>query len=78
MYRNAGFGGQHVTRGKAALFGQRNQLIFRPQHIIRQLTPAEAGIGEKRADTPFDIDPAVTACCSGLRGYGIEIGFQFH
>ena len=78
MHRNTGFGGQHVACGKTALFGERDQLVFRPQCIVRQLAATETGISEKRANAAFDIDPAVTARCSGLRRYGIEIGFQFH
>jgi hypothetical protein len=59
MHRHAGFRGQDVARGKAAFFRQRDQLVFRPQRVVRQLAAAQAGVGEEGADAAFNIDPAV-------------------
>ena len=66
-----------MTRGKATLFGQRDQLIFRPQGIVRQFTAAETCVGEEGADTAFNIHPAIRTRRAGLGGDGIEIGFAF-
>ena len=41
------------------LFGERDQLVLRPQDIVRQFATTEPGIGEKGADAAFNIDPAV-------------------
>ena len=56
-----------MAGGKAPLFRQRDQFIFRPQRIVRQLATAEAGVGEQRADPTFNIDPAIGAGRPGLR-----------
>ncbi len=64
-----------MTRGKTPLFGERDQLVLRPQDIVRQFATTEPGIGEKGADAAFNIHPAIGAARAGLRGDGVELVF---
>ncbi|MNS79640.1 hypothetical protein D3C72_1133000 [compost metagenome] len=75
MHRHAGFGGQYVSRGKAAFFRQRDQLVFRPQSVVRQFTATEAGVGKHRANPAFDIHPAVRSGRAGFCRQGVKLLF---
>ena len=72
MQRHARARSEHVAGGELRLFRQRDQLVFRPQRIIRQIAAGHAGIGEQRGDAAFDIDPAVAARRTGLIGNLIQ------
>ncbi len=61
-----------MARRKAAFFRQRDQFIFRPQRVVRQLAAAQAGVSEEGADAAFNIDPAVRLRRARLGGQGIK------
>ena len=61
-----------MAGGELRLFRQWDQLVFRPQGIVRQIATGHAGIGEQRGDATLDINPAVAARRAGLIGNLIQ------
>ena len=75
MHRDAATRHQDVRARKAAFFAQRECRAFVDQVAAGQLVAAHARIGEQRACTAFDVDPAVGAGGTGVGRDGVQLLF---
>ena len=76
MHRHALQGRQDMLAGEAGILRQRLDRAIGDQLRIRQFPPRLRGQRQKRADTAFDIDPAIGPRRPGPEAFGIEILFH--